>query len=96
MMNIIYVLASVILVSLISLIGIVFFWINEKKLDQLLLVLVSLSAGSLFGGAFLHLLPEVIEEEGALTITISFSRGVSSGIMLLPSSPKIRILPIVP
>jgi zinc and cadmium transporter len=34
---------------------------KERLLERVLLVLVSLSAGALMGGAFLHLLPEAVE-----------------------------------
>ncbi len=75
----IYALVSVILVSLVSLVGATLFLFKKETLDKILLFLVSLSAGSLFGGAFLHLLPEAVEENG-FTITISLS--VLGGIML--------------
>ncbi len=55
---------SVIIVSLISLIGIFALWINHKLLDRILLYLVSLSAGTLLGDAFIHLLPEIYEGNG--------------------------------
>lgn len=58
----IYGIISVLVVSLISLIGVFSFSINHKKLEKFLIYLVSLSAGALFGGAFLHLLPELIEQ----------------------------------
>ncbi len=59
-----YTIISVIIVSIISLIGIFPFLIVKKRMNTLLLFLVSFSAGSLFGGAFIHLLPEAIEEFG--------------------------------
>lgn len=59
-----YTLLSVLLVSLVSLVGIITLFFKEHKLDRLLMLLVSLSAGSLLGGAFFHLLPEVLEERG--------------------------------
>ena len=49
------------LVSLISLIGIFALSLKEKLLNKILLVLVALSAGTLMGGAFIHLIPEAIE-----------------------------------
>lgn len=67
-----YVFISVMMVSLVSLIGIVSLLMSEKKLDKLLLTLVSLSAGTLLGGAFLHILPEAVEEQG-FTILVSLS-----------------------
>jgi len=60
-----YSIISVLLVSLISLIGIFTIAINIEKLKKFLLFFVSFSVGALFGGAFLHLLPEAIEEHGA-------------------------------
>lgn len=57
-------LASVIVVSLISLIGVLTFSIKEENLKKILLYLVSFSAGGLFGDAFIHLIPEAAEENG--------------------------------
>ena len=74
----IYGLLSVFIISLISLIGIFTLSINHKKLDRSLIFLVSLSAGALFGGAFLHLLPEVID----LGFTIEKSYFILGGIVL--------------
>ena len=56
-----YALASVILVSLLSVIGAVFISIRERNLKQIVFVLVSLAVGSLFGDVFIHLLPEAFE-----------------------------------
>ncbi len=58
----IYTIGSVLVVSLVSLVGIIIIALNENKLRKLLLVLVSFAAGSLLGGAFIHLLPEAFEE----------------------------------
>lgn len=68
--QIIYTIASVIIVSLISLVGVFSLVVTKKNLSKILLILVSLSAGTLFGGAFLHLLPEAIAKQG-FTLTIS-------------------------
>jgi zinc and cadmium transporter len=58
-------LISVFVVSLISFVGIVTLVLRKKQLDNVLIFLVSFSAGSMFGGAFLHLFPEAIEKGGA-------------------------------
>jgi len=50
-------LASII-VSLISLLGLFFIFINKKILNQLTLFLVSFAVGGLLGDAFIHLIPE--------------------------------------
>ena len=60
----IYALVSVFIVSLVSLIGIFTLFLNSKKLEKILIYFVAFSAGALFAGAFLHLLPEIIEEAG--------------------------------
>lgn len=73
-----YSLASVIIVSLISLIGIFALAINTEKLKSILIYFVSFSAGALMGDAFIHLLPEIVEEAG-FGLIISF--GVLFGII---------------
>jgi zinc and cadmium transporter len=55
-------LISVVIVSLISLVGIVSLLLNDARLAKILLYMVSFSAGSLFGDAFIHLVPEAIEK----------------------------------
>lgn len=57
-------LISVIIVSLVSLVGILSLLLNDTSLTKILLYLVSFSAGSLFGDAFIHLVPEAIEGNG--------------------------------
>ena len=77
-MVIAYIFASVILVSLISLVGIVTLSLRESRLRSILLYLVSFAAGTMLGGAFIHLIPEAAE--GGFTVIVSFS--VLSGILL--------------
>ena len=57
----IYTLVSVFVVSLISLIGVFALSLDQKKLYKILIYLVSLSAGTLMGDAFIHLIPEAYE-----------------------------------
>ncbi len=61
-----YLLAAIIiatlLISLISLIGIIFLSLRKKTLNKILMCLVAFSAGALLGGAFLHLLPESFKQ----------------------------------
>ncbi|MFH1751450.1 MAG: ZIP family metal transporter [archaeon] len=61
----IWILLSTILVSVISFIGVLTLYLKEKFLDKILHILISLSAGALLGGAFLHLLPEALEHEAS-------------------------------
>jgi zinc and cadmium transporter len=71
METLIYTIISVIIVSIVSLVGIITLFFSRKKVDHLLLTLMSLSAGTLFGGAFLHLIPEAVEEAGSFSLKIS-------------------------
>lgn len=65
MLNVwIYSLVSVLIVSFISLIGILTLSIKTDKLQQILIYMISFSAGGLLGDAFIHLLPEAVEENG--------------------------------
>jgi len=66
-MILLYIIAAVLAVSLISLVGIAFIGINEKKLKKITHLLVSFSAGTMLGGAFLHILPEAMGEGSELT-----------------------------
>lgn len=56
-----WIIAAALFVSLISLIGIFSLSISERVLRKILLVMVGFSAGTLMGGAFLHLIPESLE-----------------------------------
>jgi len=59
-----YALGSVILVSLVSLVGVALFRVPAWAARYLIIALVSFSSGSLFGDAFIHLLPESVEKHG--------------------------------
>ena len=59
-----YTIISVFIVSCISFVGVLTLLIKKELSKKVLLILVSLSAGTLFGGAFLHLLPEATEHTG--------------------------------
>jgi len=68
---VILIILSVLIVSFISLIGILFIFLKKDTLNNFLIFFVSLSVGSLLGGAFLHLIPEAFGEAG-FTIKVSF------------------------
>jgi len=67
----IYSITSVLIVSLISLIGLITISVKVSNLKKILIYLVSFSTGALFGGAFFHLLPDIVERNG-FTFSISF------------------------
>jgi len=48
-------------VSLVSLIGVISLLLKDKFLEKVVFYLVAISAGSLMGGALLHLIPEALE-----------------------------------
>ncbi len=59
-----YIMISVILVSLIAFVGVITLYLKPKLLDKILFGLVSFAAGALLGAAFLDLLPEALEKNG--------------------------------
>jgi zinc and cadmium transporter len=52
-------LASVCLVSVVSLVGLVTLSLDETRTRRLASLLVSFAAGALLGDAFIHLIPEM-------------------------------------
>ena len=79
MSNWFYPILSVIFVSLLSFVGVLFIAIKEEKLKKILLFLVSFAAGGLLGDSFIHLLPEAIKESG---FTLGVSLAVLVGLLL--------------
>ena len=75
----IYAFISVIIVSLISLIGIFTLYLNEEKLRKNIFLFVSLAVGALLGDAFIHIIPESYES-GLDSATISIL--IISGILI--------------
>lgn len=76
-----YVLAlgSVLLVSLISLVGVLTLSLRAKDLSAAVFGLVSLSVGALLGDAFLHLIPEAFETS---TSPLSVSLAIIGGVLI--------------
>jgi len=79
MMNFIFAISASLIVSIISLIGIFSLIIKENILQKILFGLVGFSAGALIGGAFLHILPEVLTESKSTAAVFYF---VIAGIVL--------------
>lgn len=76
----IYALLSVLITSLVSLVGLIFFGIKADHLKKVLIYFVSFSAGALFGDTFLHLVPSIAAESG---FTVQASLGILVGIVLM-------------
>ena len=74
---VVYTLASVFLVSLVSLIGVLTLSFKSSTLKRFLIYFVSFSAGALLGDVFIHLLPGVVEENGfELSISLYILFGI--------------------
>jgi len=74
-----YAFGSVIIVSLISLVGIIALSLRESFLNKCIFLLVSLAVGALFGDALIHLIPEAFEKMEN-TALVSFF--ILSGILI--------------
>ena len=74
----IYTFLSVIVVSLLSLIGVITLSLSKKLLNKILLLLVSLSAGVMLGDSFLHLIPQ----SSKTGLSINTSLLILSGIVV--------------
>jgi zinc and cadmium transporter len=59
-----WIVGATLAMSAIAWIGLVTAALNEEQLKKVLLPLVAFAAGSLLGGAFLHLLPEAVAARG--------------------------------
>lgn len=57
-------------IALIAFVGVFALVMKEQLLNKILIILVSLSAGVLMGGAFIHLLPEAVEKAEGTDIFI--------------------------
>lgn len=73
MSELLWIAGSTFLVSFISFVGVLALSLKEKMLNQILLLLVALSAGALIGGAFFHLIPESIAGYGVEEIDTLFA-----------------------
>lgn len=72
------IIIATLLISLGALVGIFILAFRKESIEKMLLFLVSLSAGTLMGGAFVHLMPEALEQ---LSGTVLFSLVLASFIL---------------
>lgn len=68
MNNFSYAIISSIIVSIISLVGIVSLAVKPAVLDKIIFMLISFAAGSLVGASFLHILPEIVEHTSQMHV----------------------------
>ncbi|EKE25025.1 MAG: hypothetical protein ACD_5C00323G0002 [uncultured bacterium] len=71
-----YTIASVFIVSLLSLLGLIAFPFGEKKIQKFLIWAVAFAGGTLLGDAFLHLIPESFETGKGAAISFSIMSGM--------------------
>ncbi|KKR05315.1 MAG: zinc/iron permease [Candidatus Peregrinibacteria bacterium GW2011_GWC2_39_14] len=71
-----YSLISVLIVSAMSLVGVVAIFFRDKSLQNVLVYFVSFSAGALFGDVFIHLLPEAAENGFDLQVSLYVIGGI--------------------
>ena len=76
MLMVFYIFASILLVSLVSLVGIFFLFMKENSLKELNFVLIGLSVGALLGGAFFHIIPEVYSKHTSATTSFAILFGI--------------------
>ncbi|OHA40812.1 MAG: hypothetical protein A3G59_02420 [Candidatus Taylorbacteria bacterium RIFCSPLOWO2_12_FULL_47_20] len=71
-----YSMASVLVVSAISLMGIITLSLSDRLLRKLIFVMVSIAAGALLGDAFLHLIPQAVSGESGRMIPLLVVAGI--------------------
>ncbi len=72
-----YSIVAAVVLSALSLVGIVTIGLKKKTLAKVSMILVAFSTGALIGGAFLHLLPEAIEISEGLNPFVYLLIGIS-------------------
>ncbi|EKE19601.1 MAG: hypothetical protein ACD_8C00134G0013 [uncultured bacterium] len=71
-----YTIISVIIVSLLSLLGLIAFPFGEEKIKKFLIWAVAFAGGTLLGDAFLHLIPEAYKNGSGVGISFSILGGI--------------------
>lgn len=72
-----YALASVIIVSALSVGGILLLSLKQTMLQRILMLLMAIAAGTFFGDAFIHLLPESAEDGFGVEISLAVLTGIT-------------------
>ncbi len=69
---------SLLIVSLVSLIGVLLIGLNEDRINRILFVLISFAVGGLLGDVFIHILPKMVEGgvEGFPTTSLFIVLGI--------------------
>ncbi|NQU99059.1 ZIP family metal transporter [Candidatus Woesearchaeota archaeon] len=75
MNHLIYIFGSVIIVSLIAVLAIIPFFFKKKIPKKFLVVLLSLSVGTMLGSVFIHFIPEAVANGYTLSVAINILFG---------------------
>lgn len=78
-----WILVTTLGVSLLAFSGLVLLFLRDRILHQAMPLLVAFAAGTLVGGAMLHLLPEALEKTGVTTGTFLWFIGGFSAFLLI-------------
>lgn len=79
MQTTLFILGSVLVVSAVSLVGIILLFFNDKLIQRLLFPLVGFATGALLGDVFIHIIPEVGGESGEFLSSASLL--IAAGIL---------------
>ncbi|MBI5077171.1 ZIP family metal transporter [Candidatus Falkowbacteria bacterium] len=71
-----YTLISVIIVSLVSFVGVLFLSLKKEKLEHFLIYLVSFSVGAMLGDVFIHIIPTLGKKSFSVVSGIYFLFGI--------------------
>ncbi len=74
--TVIYGLSSVVIVSILSLVGVILFFLKESKIKKILIYVISFAVGVLIGDVFIHLLPEAFTEYETTTTSTYILFGI--------------------
>src|SRR5688500_7409629 len=66
-------LLALLATSALSLVAVVVLAVRSRQLERPLLLLVPFAAGALLGDSFLHIFPEVVEEQGEFALSTSIA-----------------------
>jgi zinc and cadmium transporter len=81
-MTIFLAFASVVVVSLVSLVGVVTIALDEARVRRLATLFISFAVGALLGDAFIHLIPRTFATNGPGTAPMSASLLILAGMMV--------------
>ena len=66
-------LLALLAISALSLVGVAVLALSSRQLERALILLVPFAAGALLGDSFLHIFPEVVEEQGGFALSTSIA-----------------------